>query len=242
MGGLLDLPASRDFPKGLQQVIPAEDKDFHRPLPNYQSNDINLADSDSFILQVQQFLKSSPLGVSYSETPDGILSSTLLDSLRNFQEKLNQKTGKNFNLISGNSIKHSGFLEALRAYRDVRHLKEEKPKEDNKKQLKSEEKPEEKGLIEKEIEEIDSKSSEEIKHFQQFFSTSQPLIGVVYRGPVDGEANSELIQATKSVENTISKAINKPVSGMLWSDNKKSFLTSPQDLEQALKLIVKNRS
>lgn len=75
--------------------------------------------------------------------------------------------------------------------------------------------------------------------FQQFLSTAHPLIGILYKGALDGKINDELIYAAKNAEDIIANAINNPKAhGMLWNENIKNFNTSISDLQQSLNLIV----
>lgn len=67
-----------------------------------------------------------------------------------------------------------------------------------------------------------------------FLSQSLPVVGKVYDG--------DLSAAAKKIEAAISKAINKPVSGMIWNDSAKKFNTTPDDVKKALLLIEQNKS
>lgn len=229
--GLIDLPTAWEYPLAMQQVIPADSRDFSRPKPIFQEfsypSSMNLADDDPFTRQVQQFLASHPLGISYNETPDGILSTDTLTALKQFELLLNQKTSGSYQIVSGNSIRQAGFLDAVRAYRDY---KKTAPKPSENKPVDLKQNPEE-----------SKKSNPElIKQFQIFFSTDHPGIGQLYHGTVDGEINPDLINAAKNAESFITNAIGKSAGGMLW--NGTSFNTSTDDLNQALQLINKKQN
>lgn len=68
-----------------------------------------------------------------------------------------------------------------------------------------------------------------LKIWESFLSTNLPVVGKVYDG--------NLASAAKKIEDTISKIINKPVTGMVWDDTKKQFNTTPDDIKKALDLI-----
>lgn len=78
-----------------------------------------------------------------------------------------------------------------------------------------------------------------ILSFQKFLSANQPVIGAPYKGPIDGVINNDLINAAKSVEGLIAKAINNNAAhGILWNENSKNFNTTTADLQQSLNLIA----
>lgn len=206
---LIDLSIPPNCPVGMEMTVPGDSYDPHFPKPIYQTQ---LADTDQFVLQVQQFLKSSPLGISYPETPDGILSSTTLDSLKAFQDKLNNSAHTSWNLINGNSISQSNFLGALKTYKEIKN------------QPVKSDKIEQKNIEPKSI------NSDIIKQFQII------LVPYGFVGDTNGLVSPELIQAAQNVENYIGKQINKSVSGMIWNNG---FVTSPSDLSTALDLIKK---
>ncbi len=79
--------------------------------------------------------------------------------------------------------------------------------------------------------------SDVIKQFQTFLSKSQPIIGTVYTGPIDGLPNDALAAASTQVEQYLSKAVGKSAAGLLWNNSTKNFNTSTNDLAEALKLL-----
>lgn len=230
--GLIDLPSSRDFIESVDWVIPSDHRNFSRSTPDWAvtfPRDSSLADdkkdkTDQFVKNVQQLMRTKPLGVSYSGPVDGKLNDALLTSLRQFEIKLQLKTGKPVMgaIVYGKSINQSGLAKAMKILRE--HLGLSKQEDGNKNA-------------------IPQASAQIVKSFQSFFSATQPLIGALYSGPADGKVNPQLIAAAKTAENAIASAIgNKSIHGALWSDKSKTFNTSPSDLKGALQLIVKHKS
>lgn len=87
----------------------------------------------------------------------------------------------------------------------------------------------------KEITSVTPKPEEQsLKIWESFLSTNLPVVGKVYDGDLAG--------AAKKIEAAISKAINKPVNGMIWSDAKRQFNTTPDDVKKALDLIQAHAS
>lgn len=68
-----------------------------------------------------------------------------------------------------------------------------------------------------------------IKAWESFLSSNLPVVGKVYEGDLAG--------AAKKIEAAISKAINKPASGLIWNDATKKFNTTTDDVKKALYLI-----
>lgn len=88
----------------------------------------------------------------------------------------------------------------------------------------------------------DTKPDDSIRQFQQYLSKSNPVIGTVYSGPIDGIVNKELISAAKKVESYISSSLgNNDVYGMLWNDSKNTFNTTVGDLSESLSLLSNNK-
>ena len=173
-------------------------------------------EKSKFYLAVQNFLKSSPLGVSYSGPTNGELNPGMLSSLRNFESVLSLQIGENFNgtIVRGNSISSSGFQKAIQKISPPKKEEKETLKKDNL-----------------------------ILEFQKFFSTQHNFLPALYSGPQDGKINSTLISAAQKAEQILSQAVSEPkIQGQIFSVNKKIFLTSPSDLLSAIDLISKNTS
>jgi hypothetical protein len=88
-------------------VISQDKRNFHRPneLKNSSTvpldiHDANMPEDDKSIKLVQQFLKTSPLGVSYKGPTDGKFNPEFQSSLLALQTKANEKFKKNFTFIS----------------------------------------------------------------------------------------------------------------------------------------------
>ncbi len=227
--GLIDLPSSRDFIESVDWVIPSDQRNFSRSTPDWAitfPRDINLAKdkkdtTDQFVKNVQQLMRTKPLGVSYSGPIDGKINNALLASLQKFEIELQLKTRKPVMgyIVYGKSINQGGLARAMKILREHLGL----AKKDDKKTDKTE-----------------MASTQIVKAFQSFFSKSQPLIGTLYGGPIDGKVNSQLIAAAKQAENVIASAIgNKAVHGSIYGDK---FNTPPEDVKSALELIVKHKS
>lgn len=111
-------------------AIPSENRNFSIPREPYFGSgvplDVSNADDSNIINQVQAFLKSSPLGVSYSGPIDGKINSVFLDAVSKFESAAQAKF-PNEKIIgtirSGNNINSSGFAKA------VSLLNEKKPED-----------------------------------------------------------------------------------------------------------------
>ncbi len=109
----LDQPSTWE-PSGIQLVVPADAKDFSRPKePFWQSTaDINSADDRSVKL-VQQFMKTSPLGISYPGEVDGYMNDALGASLHKLEEAAKAQLGMDVSLISGSEPLLSGINQVV---------------------------------------------------------------------------------------------------------------------------------
>ena len=103
-----------------------------------------------------------------------------------------------------------------------------------KKELKKEPKEEKKDKIDNKKLSIPDNS---IKIFQSFFSKSLPIVGKLYSGPIDGIYNDQLQVAAKNIEDTISKETGASAAGLVFNSSAKTFNTTVDDIESALKLI-----
>ena len=208
----MDLATRWDNPSFMQGTIMSDNRDFERPVQ--QTMGIQLPDSLSaedkspIVEVIQKFMKSSPLGASYSGPVDGIMNPALLQSVLIFQNKAKTKTGQDISLISGNQIDANGFKKVLELLKS--------PKEEGK-----EEKP--------------AGSDDPLNNqFEQYLSQSHPIIGTAYQG--------DLGAAAKKVEGALAAALgNNGIYGKLWNSSSQKFNTTPQDLDQAIQLIVKSK-
>ena len=174
-----------------------------------------------FYLAVQNFLKSNPLGVSYSGPTNGELNSSMLSSLQSLESVLSSRTGENFigSIVRGNSISSVGFQKAIQK---LTPKKEEKIENSEKKEI---------------------LSDNLIIEFQKFFASAHGFFPKLYTGPQDGKINSDLISAAQKAEEILSNTVNEPkIKGQIINSQKQKFLTSPSDLLSAINLISKNKS
>ncbi len=213
-----------DLMTATKQTVMSEDRDFSAPKESHWSTslplDSNSAQDSNVTIQIQNFLKSSPLGISYPYPADGEMRPEVLSALRAFELALQSKIGKPLvgTIVSGPSIKHSGLTDALNLYKE--YIAQSSPK------AKPEPKTEE---LKPEVKDA------QIEAFKSFFSTSHPIIGAPYKG--------DIAEAAKTAESAIASAINNPAAhGSLWNDKTKSFNTTPEDLLNAVNLIVKHQS
>ena len=120
-------------------AIPSENRNFSLPKEPYFGSgvplDVSNADDSNIINQVQVFLKSSPLGVSYSGPIDGKINSVFLDAVSKFETAVQTKfpSEKIIGTIrSGNGVSSSGFAKAISLLKNEKSIstKEEKKPED----------------------------------------------------------------------------------------------------------------
>lgn len=181
------------------------------------------AEKSKFYLIVQNFLKTSPLGISYSGPQNGELNAIMLSSLRSLESILSLKTDENFNgtIVKGNSISSFGFQKALKKINP----------------------PKKEILDEKKTEDKKDSSTNLILEFQKFFSSAHDFLPKLYSGPQDGKINSSLISAAQKAEEILSQTINEPkIKGQIFNFKQQKFLTSSNDLLSAIALITKNKT
>ena len=230
--GPIDSPAVTDFIESVDWVIPSDHRDFSRSTPDWAISfprDSGLTDDgqDPFIVQVQTAMKNNPISFPYAGPIDGKKSGTWYKHLKNVLIQFGWALEKKFpgkkipTIVQGNKINPGALTEALL-------LLNPKNKEDKDKDKDKDEK--EKDVIE----------SDSVKSFQDFLSKSQPVIGQLYTGPVDGIINDKLVDAAKAVETAIANATgDDSVAGKLYSGG--AFNTTIYDLENALNLIQEHR-
>lgn len=216
--GMVGQPSISELSESIRFVVPSENRDFSRPRDSYYAQtppDRAMAEDSGkdWVKQVQRVMKNNPISPPYPGAIDGKISRKLLDVLLNFSWTLKRKTGKQFNIVSGNDINQDELARALVTLKELIHPKNEK---------------------------IEDRSDKTILAFQKFFGTAHPVIGVLYDGPQDGKINNELIDAAKSAEIKISNAIGQQgAQGMIWGGN--GFATFPEDISSAIEIIVKHK-
>ena len=163
---------------------------------------------DNIIKSFQDYLKTSPTGISYSGASDGYMNAALKSSLSslesNIKDKLskssnkeNQEKAKSFTIISGDKI-----IIAVDAVKKI-------------------------------IDDINKEKSPNIKAAQEIFN-SNPF-GLTYAGPKDGEMNADFLSSLISLENKITETTGALASGKIVSRN--NLLTDAADLSKTFSLI-----
>lgn len=212
------MPSLTELSESIRFVVPSKDRDFSRQKEPFQAQsipaDVAMANDsgNAGIKAIQKVMRHNPIGPSYVKSfpIDGKPNRKILDVLLNFSWTVKRKTGKTFNIVKGNSINQTEFQKAWEAIKPKKKIET--------------------------VETVELEGSELIRSFQNFFAGSQPLIGILYKGPKDGLINDDLIAAAKSTEAKIANAIsNKGVTGMIWSGS--AFKTSAGDVLSALELI-----
>lgn len=122
-------------------AIPSENRNFSLPREPYFGSgvplDVSNADDSNIIKQIQIFLKSSPLGVSYSGPMDGKINSVFLDAVYKFETAVQAKfpsekiTGT---IRSGNNISSSGFTKVISLLKNEKNPTAKEEKLENKSQ------------------------------------------------------------------------------------------------------------
>lgn len=232
--GLLDQPTLTELSETIRFVIPTEDRDFstvgNRPRDSYMAQslpgDMGMADDEKetinpFLKTVQKFMKTKPLGASYSGATDGIMNSELRSALFEFESKLEQKTNQSVigTIVMMNSVSQSGMTKAIELLR---------------------------GSSEESKAENTESGNNSVKTFQEFFSVAHPVIGTLYSGPKDGNMNDELISAMQSAESKITAHLseitpgsNVSAAGQIWTG--KSFKTTTDDISEALNIMQNHK-
>lgn len=171
---------------------------------------------------LQQYLKSSPLGVSYNGNVDGYDSGPSFDKLTSavnslttiIKEKLSQSTDQNlqekaktFAILNGKNV----VIKIPELQIIINSLLK----------TKNDEQP--------------TQSLDYIKNIQNIIN-SNPF-GITYSGPKDGIINDELIQKLTEIENRIKEISGANISGKIISGGKIS--TDASDLSNTFVLIKK---
>lgn len=180
--------------------------------------------SDPNVLQLQNYIKAvKPLGLNYTGPADGVITTGLIFLLHNLQSLL---PDKKLNLVNGRTVDPTALSQLVKAV-GKELPKVEKPKLEKEDAVISD-KPED--LKESKDEDIVNKNSA----WESFLSESLPVVGKLYDG--------DLSKAAKNLEAAIGKEIDKPMSGVIWNDSKKSFNTTPDDIRSALNKIQKHKA
>lgn len=176
--------------------------------------------SDPNVLQLQNYIKAvKPLGLGYSLPADGIVTTEFIALLNHLQALL---SNKKLNLVNGKTVNPNALAQLVKAVgKELPKVKETKLEKED---VVSSDKPEE-----SKNEDIVNKNSA----WESFLSENLPVVGKLYSG--------DLSKAAKNLEAAIGKEIDKPMSGVIWNESKKSFNTTPDDIRNALNKIQKHK-
>lgn len=126
------LATNWDLPMATQQVIMSDQRNFSQPKEDFYSGNIPsglatggildaaMADDDGgdpFIVQVQKFMQTSPLGISYGGKSNGFINQPLLNALMDLEVALQTKyAGQQFigTIVNGLKINQNGFWKAVK--------------------------------------------------------------------------------------------------------------------------------
>jgi hypothetical protein len=179
--------------------------------------------------QVAEFQKALPsLGIHYQGRTDGIVDSSFISAMLALEMKLEMNSGiPAIGLIfsGGRVVMPPSRVLSLYLHKDP---SKEAPGSTSKGPLKdpSDASPQPLDLS--------------IQAWQKALSSSLPLLGAVYQGPIDGEMNPQLQSAAQLLERTIQARLKtKSVIGKIFDSSGKRFLTDPNDVVDALKQLSK---
>lgn len=234
MGVFEDTDAFWELVSATSSVIPAEARNISQPRElRFLSSaplDINSnSDSDPKIKQVQEWLKTSPFGISYSGSTDGIFNSNMASSLISISNKIKMLYPEEsyLTLTTGDKVLFSNINKALEIQK--KHLGSKKEdilpsKEEDRLSDK------EKDKLSKELDvSLDIPKSNEINAYRAIFGLS-----------LNNQLDHELIIQLKNLEQKIAQKLNdSSVSGMIYDPIAKKIKTSAEDIKESIKLIEK---
>lgn len=234
MGVFEDTNAFWELASATSSVIPEDARNISQPKElRFLSSiplDINSnSDSDQKIKQVQEWLKTSPFGISYSGSVDGIFNSSMVSSLISISNKIKMLYPEEgyLTLTTGDKVLFSNVNKALEIQK--KHLiskKEDKISSKEKEKLSDEEK--DKSSKELDVS-LDVPKSNEINAYRAIFGLS-----------LNNQLDHELIIQLKNLEQKIAKKLNdSSVSGMIYDPIAKKIKTSAEDIKESIKLIGK---
>ena len=172
------------------------------------------------VKELQAFLKTSPLGISFSGNLDGIAGPETLAAANNLQAAIKQKLPEASSLVilSGeNVVTPPVKLKELIAKISKPEVPKEAPKDPKEEDKKA----------------VPVSTNQNIKAMQEAVGINP--FGVAYAGPKDGVMNPELIAALQQIEIKIQAITGAQVSGKIVSGT--NILTTPDDLNKTYKLI-----
>ena len=163
---------------------------------------------DPQIKQLQDYLKTSPLGVSYNGLADGYLKPPLVNSVNALQTILKDKLSKSSNKDLQSKAPSFIILSGEKVITTPDQIK----------------------AI---ITELQKEASPNIKGVQEIFN-SNPF-GISYNGPKDGVMNDEFIAKLHELETKITEVSGANVSNQIISGDK--LLTDSGDLSKTFSAI-----
>lgn len=215
------LSTTYDYVTTLSPVVDKDSHDISRPREPFMSNFVpdqnNLDDKkeefndSAFIKIIQQFMKSSPLAISYSGPIDGTMNQQFINSIVALQTKISFDFNKYITLISADKLNPAGFSELHKLLKISEPIKPTEIKQNSKIDLGE-------GKI---------SGDPNVSKFEK-------ILGL----PQTGVISPTLISAIQSAEKKIADKINKPEAvGMVINPTTKVFNTTPEDLQEALSLL-----
>lgn len=178
--------------------------------------------SDPVIQQVQTYLQArKPLGIGYPLAADGVATDQLISILSYLQSSLSALVGHPVSVVSGKTVNPGAISIIEKALGDQKPMVGAVPTAETVAPT-----------LDDEIKlpkETSAPVDGALKKWESFLSQSLPVVGKVYDG--------DLAVAAKKLESQISAKINKPMTGVIWNDQKKQFNTTPEDILAALTTI-----
>lgn len=176
-------------------------------------------ESNPTILQLQKFLQGTrPFGIGYGGPLDGKDNSDLVSTLNTLQSTFAVMLGEPLpeKLVSGNksSPNAAGIISK---YLRLKPPAEETP-------VKS-----------KEPDQAPTQKDQNVLGLQQLLSSSLPVVGKLYSGPIDGQTNDEYKSALSKLAQAISKFVGKDIQ-------KEVSATTADDIKEALTLIAEHQN
>lgn len=171
---------------------------------------------DPQIKTFQDFLKTSPLGVSFPGPSNGEMSPELKNSANALQASLKDKLSKSPNVELQNKGKSLSIISGDKITTTPEIIK---------------------SLINDLSKDAQPKDAQQpdnnIKAIQEVFN--QNPFGIAYSGPKDGIIGPELIQKAQQLESEIAKLTGANTAGQIIANNK--FTTNASDLNNTFQLL-----
>lgn len=165
---------------------------------------------DQAIKSLQDYLKTSPLGVKYTGASDGYFSPAFKTAIDSLTSIIKDKLSKSSNSENQNKAKTFSILSGEKVVTSI-------------------------DIIKKIVEDLQKESipNPNIKAAQDIFN-SNPF-GINYSGPKDGTMNNEFSSKLKELENKIVEVTGAQVLGKLISGE--TLSTDANDMSKTFSLI-----